>query len=107
MKIKIIVLISSYPTRYKEFQKNNKKNSKNEKTPLCLLFKPKQGGKGREIVNIKIMVPISSYPTRPKELQKNSKNTIMASFQANIGWERPRKSENKNYRSDQFVPDQL
>ena len=31
----------------------------------------------------------------------------MASFQANIGWERPRKSENKNYRSDQFVPDQL
>ena len=53
------------------------------------------------------MVPISSYPTRPKELQKNSKNTIMASFQANIGWERPKKSENKNYCSDQFVPDQL
>ena len=31
----------------------------------------------------------------------------MASFQANTGWERPIKSENKNYRSDQFVPDQL
>ena len=31
----------------------------------------------------------------------------MASFQANIGWKRSRKSENKNYRSDQFVPDQL
>ena len=26
----------------------------------------------------------------------------MASFQAKTGWERPRKSENKNYRSDQF-----
>ena len=31
----------------------------------------------------------------------------MASFQANIGWERPKKSENKNYCSDQIVPDQL
>ena len=31
----------------------------------------------------------------------------MASFQAKIGWERPRKSENKNYCSDQFLPDPL
>ena len=31
----------------------------------------------------------------------------MASFQAKIGWERPRKRENKNYRSDQFLPDPL
>ena len=31
----------------------------------------------------------------------------MASSKAKTGWERPRKSENKNYRSDQFVPDQL
>ena len=29
----------------------------------------------------------------------------MASFQARIGWERLRKRENKNYRSDQFLPD--
>ena len=29
----------------------------------------------------------------------------MASFQAKTGWERPRKSENKNYRSDHFLPD--
>ena len=29
----------------------------------------------------------------------------MASFQAKLGWKRPRKSENKNYRSDQFLPD--
>ena len=27
----------------------------------------------------------------------------MASFQAKTGWERPRKSENKNYRSDLFL----
>ena len=29
----------------------------------------------------------------------------MASFQAKIGWESPRKKENKNYLSDQFLPD--
>ena len=30
----------------------------------------------------------------------------MASFQAKIGWERLRQRENKNYCSDQFLPDQ-
>ena len=29
----------------------------------------------------------------------------MASFQAKTGWDRPRKKGNKNYRSDQFLPD--
>ena len=29
----------------------------------------------------------------------------MASFQAKTGRERPRKSENKNYRSDHFLTD--
>ena len=33
---------------------------------------------------------------------KNLKNTIMASFRAKIGWKRPRKTENKNYRSVPF-----
>ena len=31
----------------------------------------------------------------------------MASFQAKTGWEMPRKIENKNYCSDQFLPDSL
>ena len=31
----------------------------------------------------------------------------MASFQAKTGWETLRKRENKNYRSNQFVPDPL
>ena len=31
----------------------------------------------------------------------------MASFQAKTGRESPRKSENKNYRSDQFQPNPL
>ena len=29
----------------------------------------------------------------------------MALFQAKIGWKRPRKRENKNYRSVPFLPD--
>ena len=35
---------------------------------------------------------------------KKLKNTIMATFEAKIGWKRSRKKENKNYR---FVPFQL
>ena len=31
----------------------------------------------------------------------------MTSFQAKIGWKRPRKRENKNYRSDPFLPHAL
>ena len=31
----------------------------------------------------------------------------MATFQAKTSWERLRKSENKNYRFDQFLPDLL
>ena len=29
----------------------------------------------------------------------------MASFEAKIGWTRPRKRENKNYRSNPFLSD--
>ena len=36
---------------------------------------------------------------------KNFKNTIMASFQAKIGWKRKRKRENKNYHYVSFQPD--
>ena len=53
-----------------------------------------------------------SYPTRNKNSQKIAKkfkqleNTIIASFQAKIGWERLRKRENKKKnRSDVFLPD--
>ena len=111
---KIIVQISFNSTRYKEFQKKQQKNSK---TPLWLIFKPKQVGKAPKRVKIKIIVPISSYPTHYKEFQKNSKkiakkfkklkNTIITSFQVKTGWERPRKIENKIYRSDQFLSDPL
>ena len=54
-----------------------------------------------------------SYPTlnrkfSKKKMAKNIKkleHNIIASFQAKIGWERPRKRENKKNHSDVFLPD--
>ena len=74
-------------------------------------FKPKQVGKGREGEKINIIVLFCSYPTQNWKFQKNSniieklKCTIMASFQAKIGWKMPRKRKNKNYRSVPFLHD--
>ena len=55
---------------------------------------------------------MSSYLDRNKKFQKNCKeilkklkDTIMASFQAKIGWERPRKIEKKKNRSDESLTD--
>ena len=71
-------------------------------------FQAKQDGKGCEREKRKIFVPFRSYPTpnvkTPKQLKK-LKNTIMGSFQAKIGWKRPIKNENKNYRSVLFLSD--
>ena len=36
---------------------------------------------------------------------KKSKYTIMAAFQAKIGWKMPRKRKNKNYRYAPFLHD--
>ena len=80
---------------------------------LWLLFKEKQVGNDRGKEKIKIIVRFYSVPTRhviensnkmAKKLKK-LKNTIMASFQSNIGWESPRKRENKYYRSLPFHHD--
>ena len=67
--------------------------------------KAKKEGKGKLLFR--------SVPTRP--IIENSKkiatkfvkviNTLMASFQAKIGWKRLRKRENKNYRSVSSLPD--
>ena len=52
---------------------------------------------------------MSSYPTWNREFQKIAKkfkklkNTIMASFQTKIGWERPRKRENKKNHFDEYL----
>ena len=46
----------------------------------------------------------------PKKKEKNLnklKNIIMASFQGNIFWKRPKKRETKNYRYVPLLPDAL
>ena len=61
----------------------------------------------------KKIVPMSSYPTRNRKLKKIAKKfkklktNILATFQAKISWEWPRKRENKNKknRSEEFLPD--
>ena len=69
-------------------------------------------GKVWERTKIKIIVPFRFYPMHNGKFQKNSKkmknikkNTTMASFQWKIGWKRPRKRENKNYRFVSFLPE--
>ena len=69
---------------------------------------PKQVGKGRQREKIKIIFPFRSFPTHNRKYQKNRKkikkikNTIITSFEAEIGWKRMRERENKNYRSVSF-----
>ena len=55
-------------------KKKLQKNSKNYKTPLELLFKLKQDGKGQEREKLKIIVSFNSYPTGYRKFQKNSEN---------------------------------
>ena len=98
-------------TRNGKFQKNRKKFKKIKRIPLWLHFKQKHVEKGRERRKTKIIVPFRSYPTsnrNSKNIEKKFqkfKNTIVASFQATICWNRPRKRENKNYDSASFQPD--
>ena len=80
--------------------------------PLQLHLNPKLDGKGRERWKKKIIVLFRYYSTRNIKFKKNIrkkfrkfKNTILASFPAIIGWNRPRNSENKNYHSVSFQPD--
>ena len=97
------------PDPEQKIPKKQQKNSKNFKTPSQLRLKPKQFEKGREKEKIKITVLMGFNPTRNRKFQKNSKkfkkfrNTIIASFQVKIGWERPRKRENKKNKNRSYV----
>ena len=57
----------------------------------------------------KFIVPITSYLTRNRKFKKKQqkiKKHRYGSFQAKTGWERPSQRGKRNYRSDQFLPDQ-
>ena len=56
------------------------------------------------------VVPTRRAIENSKKIEKKFrkyKNTIVASFQAIIGWNRLRNKENKNYNSASFQPDAL
>ena len=53
-------------------------------------------------------VPTQHVIENSKKIEKKFrkfKNTILASFQAIVGWNRTRNRENKNYHSVSFQPD--
>ena len=96
--------------RNRKFQKNTQKN---QKIPLWHQFKTKQVGKGskRENKNYRF-VSFRSDPTHKRKFKNKIakkfnklKDSVMASFQAKIGWKRPRKRKNKNCLSVPFLPD--
>ena len=50
-------------------------------------------------------VPTRRVIENSKKIAKKFKNTIMAAFQAKIGWKRLRMRDNKNYRFISFLHD--
>ena len=99
--------MNSYPTRNRKFKRNSKKIQKIRKHHHS--FFSSQNNLGKAEKGRKLKLSFLSVPTRrvienSKKISKKLKNTIMASFQAKIGWKRPKKRENKNYRSIPFLP---
>ena len=72
-------------------------------------FQAKTGRERLRKSENKITVSIISYSTRSRELKKwkkikkIKKTPLWPFFNAGTSLERPRKSENKNYRSDHFL----
>ena len=72
-KKKNTVLMYSYPTRNRKFQKNSKKFKKSENT-IIASFRTKLGWeKLRKRENKKKIVPMCFYPTRNRKFKNNSK----------------------------------
>ena len=69
------------------------------------LKKAKKDGKQKLLF---LFVPTQPLIENFKKIEKKFrkfKNTIVASFKAIMGWNRPRNRKNKNYHSDSFQPD--
>ena len=91
-------------------KKNSKKIPKNKKQRYG--FISSQNRLDNDEMERKYKLLFRSVPTR-REIEntkttakkfKKLKNTITGSFEAKIGRKRPRKIENKNYRSVSFLP---
>ena len=93
--------MSSYPTRNRKFQKTSKKIQKIRKHNYSFfssqnkLEKAKKGRKKKKSFRwVPTRIVIENSKKIANKLQK-LENTIIASFQAKRGWERPRKREKK------------
>ena len=102
--------MNSYPTRNRKFKRNSKKIQKIRKHHHSFfqsqnrLEKAEKERKKKSFGCVPTLLGIENSKKITKKF-KNLQNTIIASFQAKIGWERPRKIENKKNRSDVFRPD--
>ena len=94
-----------------KFQKNRKKFKKIKKIHcgfISIQNKLKKAEKdGKQKLSFHF-VPTRHVKKKSKKIEKKFqkfKNTVVASFQAIIGWNRPRNRENKNYHSVSFKPE--
>ena len=88
---KILKKLKKYHCGFISIQNKLKKAEKDGKQKLSFHF-----------------VPTRHVKKNSKKIEKKFqkfKNTVVASFQAIIGWNRPRNRENKNYHSVSFKPD--
>ena len=98
-------------TRNRKFQKNRKNFKKLKKYHGGFIYSQHRLEKGEKDGKQKLsfhFVPTRHVKRNSKKIEKKFqkfKNTIVASFQAIIGWNRPRNRENKNYHSVSFQPD--
>ena len=107
---KIIVAVSSYQTRNREFQENSKKNQKTKKTSLWLFFKPKRVGRGREWAKKKLSFRsvlnrpgIENSKKNSKKIQKIKKHHY-GFISSQNGSREAEKEKFFFFRSDQFLP---
>ena len=115
MKRKITVLTISYPTRNREFKKSGKKVQNTKKHHYGHFFhvrtvseRVRKGENNNYRSDHFQPEPLKGIQKKKKKKSKKThklKNSIMASFQGKPGWERPRERENKNYFSNQILPD--
>ena len=89
--------MSTYPTRNRKFKKLKNTIVASFQAKICRGRPRKRENKKQK----KKIFPMSSFPTRNRKFQKlekqfkKLKTTTLATFHANISWERPRKKEKK------------
>ena len=109
-KIKSIISFRPYPACNRKLQKNSEKIEKIKKNTVMALFQSKIVGnheterKWKLSFRLVLTRHIIENSKKIWKKFKKFKNTLMASFETNIGWERLRKRANKKFRFVSSVP---